>query len=179
MAILAFKLKLHSFSEHKVLWVEGTLPEMRKKEMNIHIYISKRNQPFLTSYLEHCPVEKYSPCDIEPKIWVIFAWQSFPIWEAKIRHFQCVFLSLMLMLLQQLRKVWKWLQRALEKAWERTGSHWSLWLSVQRRENRNRSGICKPGGFIHHTYPLWGIPTYSPSHITPDLKGWRRAISRM
>lgn len=84
--------------------------------MNIHLYISKRNEPFLTSCLDHYPVEKYSPCDIEPKIWIIFAWLSFSnLGSYKIKHFQHVLSDLTVILLQQLHKVWKLLQRGLEQ----------------------------------------------------------------
>lgn len=58
------------------------------------------------SYLDH-PVEKYSSCNLEPKMWIIFVWQCFQIWEAKIRHFQHGFSGLRLILVH---KVGKWLQ---------------------------------------------------------------------
>lgn len=120
MAVSAFKLKLHSCSAHKVLWVEETLPETyKKKKTYSYIYISESNQSFLAFYLVHSPVEKYSLCDIESKIIIIFAWQRLPIWETKIRHSEHVFLDLVLTVLH---KVWKWLQRAVEQAQECTGS---------------------------------------------------------
>lgn len=52
VAISPFKLKLHSCSEHKVLRVEGTLPEMHKKKIIFsYIYIYFQEKSAFLSFL--------------------------------------------------------------------------------------------------------------------------------